>query len=394
MKNCLHIFILFVFSIMSSSSYSQQNLSVEVVPLESIAVAANATIELCLDFKADAGATLTLDGEGNPTDPIQIEVCLDGFSDASVAAAQPVETFGATGSFNIQWNHNATTNCWTGTINEHLAVNSEVRICFPGLAVNTEVSATDLLGDPTAGVGLDVQLTPHNGDNNNGDDTSALDLFTCQDPSNGNSSCYDCNGNGVLDATDALNPDFSAVCLVHAILPVKLLYYEVEGKGINAVLTWVTASEENNSHFEVERSADGKTWNTIGELKGKGTTSTKQEYSYTDNGIGKELSTVYYRLRQVDYDGAYEYSNTDVVNFDQGKGSVFIYPNPVRQNLYINVSTTDEYTVEIYNVLGALVAQTNKIILDVSTLESGSYIVKVVDQNSKVLKSQKIVVIK
>jgi hypothetical protein len=75
------------------------------------------------------------------------------------------------------------------------------------------------------------------------------------------------------------------------------------------MLRWTTASEQENDRFEVERSLDGKSWQMIGEEKGHGTTNTLSQYSHADRDITKlNASVVYYRLRQVDFNGQFEYS--------------------------------------------------------------------------------------
>lgn len=109
--------------------------------------------------------------------------------------------------------------------------------------------------------------------------------------------------------------DFAGtVCSYNQLLPVELLYFRVNGD----VLEWATASEENNSHFEVERSVDGRDFLAIGKVEGNGTTSERNEYKYNI-----PQGAAYYRLKQVDFDGAYEYSDVVFSRGDVDEFTVF-----------------------------------------------------------------------
>ncbi|MBC5994701.1 hypothetical protein [Pontibacter cellulosilyticus] len=97
--------------------------------------------------------------------------------------------------------------------------------------------------------------------------------------------------------------------------------------GVN--LKWETASEENNSHFEVERSADGKAYEQIAKINGHGNSNIAQKYSFVD--VSSMQGTNYYRLKQVDYDGKFAYSNTIAVeNTLASAMQVTMSPNPCR----------------------------------------------------------------
>ncbi len=100
--------------------------------------------------------------------------------------------------------------------------------------------------------------------------------------------------------------EVEAACL--AALPVELIRFTAkEDNRQQVVLSWATASESNNMHFVVERAADGRSFEALETVNGNGTTTIEQDYSYTDT---RPILFAYYRLKQVDYDGAFEYSNT------------------------------------------------------------------------------------
>ena len=141
-------------------------------------------------------------------------------------------------------------------------------------------------------------------------------------------------------------------------LPVKMLYFNAEKQGENqASLKWATASELDNDHFEIERSLDAQIWSNIGEVKGNGTTPDQHDYSFIDAQL---LSWVnYYRLKQVDIDGHYTYSNIAEVQFDNVVVSpvdLVMYPNPMAANGILNIqlsnSTDNIKNVIITNAMG------------------------------------------
>lgn len=150
-------------------------------------------------------------------------------------------------------------------------------------------------------------------------------------------------------------------------------------------LTWVTASEINNDYFEVQRSIDGSKFNVIGIVGGNGTTNNRSTYSYLD--VDPPSNAIFYRLRQVDFDGQFEYSAIISTNvYSKSNGTLHIYPNPAKSRLNIYSSiTSDEFTTMIIrNLLGQVVLKhrvklSNGVItfpLPVS-MRNGTYIVEI-----------------
>lgn len=123
-------------------------------------------------------------------------------------------------------------------------------------------------------------------------------------------------------------------------------------------LHWSTASEQNNDRFEIQRSEEGEDFTTIGKRKGAGNSNEVIKYQYTDTDAPE--GTVYYRLKQVDYNGACEYSDIVAVQSkgEMQEGSLSIYPNPVSDRFNLQLPEYEgTMQVEVYNMTGQQVYQ-------------------------------------
>ncbi|MBL0137147.1 MAG: T9SS type A sorting domain-containing protein [Bacteroidetes bacterium] len=143
-------------------------------------------------------------------------------------------------------------------------------------------------------------------------------------------------------------------------LPIELLMFDasVVPKGVQCV--WKTASETNNDYFVIEKSANGITFETVGTVDGAGTTSELHSYSCLDKDPYKGLS--YYRLKQVDFDGVYTYSEIVAVRIKGSLGDIHIYPNPVNEVLQydFDLEQSGKIQIQILDVLGNIVAEEQK----------------------------------
>ncbi|HCP93353.1 MAG TPA: hypothetical protein DIU05_04860 [Bacteroidetes bacterium] len=144
-------------------------------------------------------------------------------------------------------------------------------------------------------------------------------------------------------------------------LPVEFISFTANKQNEQVLLNWITASEINNKSFGVERSYDAQTWNEIGIVKGAGTTLKNTYYQYLDNN--PEYSNIYpttsifYRLKQMDFDGKENYSNIVAVDWTQPDlAAVDIAPNPFTEELYISINSNGPSTiaVELQNLMGEM----------------------------------------
>ena len=140
-----------------------------------------------------------------------------------------------------------------------------------------------------------------------------------------------------------------------AVLPVALNKFEGKHLGTVLQLNWSTASEENNSHFDLQRSADGQNWFDLQRVEGQGFSSTLQQYEYLDQ---RPLpGSNYYRLKQTDFDGRSSLSEVIHLVWEQGN-RVSVFPNPVDDYLTIKTDgPTSRDQIWIYNSIGRLIDQ-------------------------------------
>jgi uncharacterized repeat protein (TIGR01451 family) len=171
-------------------------------------------------------------------------------------------------------------------------------------------------------------------------------------------------------------------------LPVVLTEFSVVAvANRDALLTWHTASEQHNDHFDIERSFDGTTFTAIGQVAGHGTTSAATAYTFTDASVAANATgPVYYRLRQVDTNGSATYSPLRTVSFTKATVvSLSLYPNPVVDITKLDLGqlpATGIYQVLLLDATGRAVRTWNLAggqlqPLDLSSLASGSYLVVV-----------------
>ncbi|MBP9548694.1 MAG: T9SS type A sorting domain-containing protein [Chitinophagales bacterium] len=172
------------------------------------------------------------------------------------------------------------------------------------------------------------------------------------------------------------------------ILPIELAEFTGWNNGIANELHWKTYSEVNADKFEVEKSIDGISFNSIGEVSAQGYSSTMHQYVFYD--YNPLAGVQYYRLRMLDFDGTFKFSNIISIDADgSGVHAILIYPNPVQNNLHLEIisSADTKVVLRIYDVLSKLVyeniqsIQPGKNSMDINTtsFSKGTYQIAITD---------------
>lgn len=191
------------------------------------------------------------------------------------------------------------------------------------------------------------------------------------------------NASGCSDEAEVQNECDTA-------LPVELLSFTAHLKNKEVILSWETAFELNNEGFIIERSVDTRNWQEIEFMPGKGTSSEHSVYTYMDKAPHQGIN--YYRLKQIDYDGAIDHSFIVSITNDGSvsKPALSLYPNPAKDILHVEIPTLQpNVTVYIYNIWGEQVKTINyseeQITINLSTLNPGTYLVSVQSINQQTL---------
>lgn len=168
-------------------------------------------------------------------------------------------------------------------------------------------------------------------------------------------------------------------------LPVEYYNILVSITNFYIKITWSVASQLNNDKYIIEHSKDGRNFSPIGEIAGDGTSTEIKHYKYIHRS--PSIGMNYYRIKQVDYDGKYSYSDIVSVRYE-GNGETSIYPNPATSE--VTITATEPSSMQIFDVYGRILL--NKDIYDgqntinLSELPTGIFIFVVGDQRFKVLR--------
>ncbi|MEL6987123.1 MAG: T9SS type A sorting domain-containing protein [Bacteroidota bacterium] len=263
-----------------------------------------------------------------------------------------------------------------------------VRMYIPDSELQALISATAADPMPVTGIG-DITL-------------NKVDGVTC-------GSGYDGSGGGSVVTINQLAsgsygtdwyvdfqvPGFSAfnVSGGDVVLPIELQSLDIETNENSFTLNWITASEINNSGFEIERSMDGERFESVGFVSGSGTISELQEYQFEDKGVMSN-TYYYYRLKQIDFNGNYSNSQivSGIIENEKSLSLGALMPNPAKSftQLPISIGSEQNVNITIINMAGQLVQDfteqmqvgLNQIQLDLTTMAKGNYLIQVRTQNN------------
>ncbi|MCB9361676.1 MAG: hypothetical protein H6587_09250 [Flavobacteriales bacterium] len=220
----------------------------------------------------------------------------------------------------------------------------------------------------------------------------------------GSSNYLEIGGNQVWTADDG-RQEGPLTYGSSGVLPIKLLSFEANANSDKIDLRWITSVEVNNDFFTIERSLDGKVWESVSYIDGAGNSNQIMEYFDSDFNPKKGIS--YYRLKQTDFNGNYSFSNIIPVKFiDNSENSgISLFPNIVNRGENVKVRFEDVFEEKILMVLRDIKGQEfySKVIVNVedgilvafpinSSIPPGIYLVTASSENQ--VYSQNISVIK
>lgn len=160
------------------------------------------------------------------------------------------------------------------------------------------------------------------------------------------------------------------------LLPIELIRFSGYFTPSGNVLEWSTASEINNDVFEIERSEDMKVFYPIASVKGAGNSTEILQYAWVDKTPLKNIS--FYRLKQVDFDGKFSYSEIIKIVGMPGNSPIKVNPNPGTDHIYLSIGNKNQ-VVEIYNAYGVLQETFSEVpdFINVTSYKNGIYFINV-----------------
>lgn len=239
-------------------------------------------------------------------------------------------------------------------------------------SVSLSFTGADLVGGPSVSgcfVSINIRCT--------GDEE--LDIDICVNALDG----FQANG---LDADSADDDGVGCFDLMDFTVPVEMVFFNANMDDNRIVLNWQTASEVDNEGFEVQKSSDGKSFEELHFVNSTRSSGIKN-YRYVDNYPVAGIN--YYRLKQMDFNGNFEYSEIISVRNNNKVSPISLYPNPISVNELVNVFVDSEMSsearVRVYSISGAVITTNrhflneglNKLRIQTSDLAEGIYIISV-----------------
>lgn len=177
-------------------------------------------------------------------------------------------------------------------------------------------------------------------------------------------------------------------------LPVNLVSFGAAQSGNDVQLKWTTAQETNSSHFAIERSSNASDWSAIGTITARGNTTERTNYTYTD--INPARTTLFYRLKQMDQDGNFNYSSVARISNKDLVTELVTYPNPfhTQVNISLRSAVAQQVTSTITDIAGRTVqadinqlskGNNNYSMVVSQQLTAGIYWLRITDEQKNVI---------
>lgn len=187
---------------------------------------------------------------------------------------------------------------------------------------------------------------------------------------------------GITLIRDSLRFTLASTDTANTPLPVTWLNFSGNNNGTSNILRWTTASEINNDYFSIEKSQNGEGWSEIGKVSGKGNSTERTNYDFTD--LSPKVGENYYRIKQVDFDGGINFSKIIVVKTNTINNNN-VYPNPADH--FLTIRNQSENEIKLLDALGRtievpLTITNHDVILNTSNLKEGIYFIRSVAQKT------------
>jgi Secretion system C-terminal sorting domain len=263
----------------------------------------------------------------------------------------------------------------------------------------------ELSGGPA--LAADVSLQSFGFDNTNGfpGGNSGNIIFFCSGAANSTEGqlFYTRPGTTVINNPSYTGPLPSSASL-GIVLPLNWLSFNVVKQGNDGLLNWSVANDDDNHHYELQRSVNGTSdFKTIATVNKSAST----DYKYTDAAINNlGTSILYYRIKQVDINGRTSYSDTRLLRLDVKGNQISVFPNPVKKGFYVNIpfnnSERGNVKLNLVGISGQLIrsrqittAQASNYYFDIAdmALAAGSYNLQIVF-DEKIMETKKLNIIR
>ncbi len=305
--------------------------------------------------------------------------------------AETLDSIAAKADIVFDSNEKIPTNVHTNTI-DAVAPQSQLLAATTGSDFKVTLTWTGL--DDTNGSGIDyysiyvttddVNYTVFKDKTKRTDTTFSLPPFA--------NYCFFILATDRVGNTEELRPNQNQCVFVGGVVPVTWLYFNGKNEGIDNILNWATASEQNSDRFEIERSLTGNNFTKIGSVAAAGNSATARSYSYTDPKINRLNSTVfYYRLKQINNNNQFSYSNIVRLNYNvKAAEKTIVYPNPTSGQITITLGSEKLIGtwLTVYDEAGKLVSKikikSQNQAVDLSQFVNGIYLIRL--QNNEVLR--------
>lgn len=186
---------------------------------------------------------------------------------------------------------------------------------------------------------------------------------------------------------EVFNPGYVKIYSIDGSLPISFLSFNGQQEGKIILLNWSIDHNESITAFDVEHSEDGVNWNRIGNTVNPTEFIELNEYSFIHNA--PSLGNNYYRIIQTELDGSTYISSTVNIYYDKDEKTVFVYPNPASNNLYISdLNALDIQSILIYHMDGKLIKSLdrNLLLVNLKGIKSGDYLLQIVTSDDIYIK--------